>query len=116
MLELDCSILTPEEVFKTSGHVDKFEDWMCKDQKTGEYLRADHLVENVLEGRLRADRAARGLSVDDKDSGDKSGTKKSKEKVKDINADKLDDEVVREYEEILAKVLFTTLSSIYSKG
>lgn len=48
MLEVDCPSLTPEDVLKTSGHVDRFADWMCKDHKTGEYLRADHLVENVL--------------------------------------------------------------------
>ncbi|KAI1258921.1 glycyl-tRNA synthetase [Xylariaceae sp. FL1019] len=52
MLELDCTVITPETVLKTSGHVDKFADWMCKDPVKGEYLRADHLVENVLETRL----------------------------------------------------------------
>ncbi|MBE7182654.1 MAG: glycine--tRNA ligase, partial [Terriglobus roseus] len=35
MLEVDCTMLTPHEVLKTSGHVDKFADWMCKDPKTG---------------------------------------------------------------------------------
>ena len=30
MLEVDCSVLTPHEVLKTSGHVDKFADWMCE--------------------------------------------------------------------------------------
>lgn len=40
MLEVDCSMLTPEIVLKTSGHVDKFADWMCKDPKTGEIFRA----------------------------------------------------------------------------
>ncbi|KAJ2370907.1 Glycine--tRNA ligase 1, mitochondrial, partial [Coemansia sp. RSA 2607] len=34
MLEVDCSIMTPSEVLKTSGHVDKFADWMCKDTKS----------------------------------------------------------------------------------
>ncbi|KAL1863891.1 hypothetical protein Daus18300_008040 [Diaporthe australafricana] len=52
MLEIDCSVITPEPVLKTSGHVDKFADWMCKDPTKGEYLRADHLVETVLEARL----------------------------------------------------------------
>ena len=47
MLEIDDVILTPEDVFKTSGHVDKFADWMCKDPKKGEFLRADHLVSYV---------------------------------------------------------------------
>ncbi|KAJ8132592.1 hypothetical protein O1611_g1033 [Lasiodiplodia mahajangana] len=47
MLEVDCTVITPEPVLKTSGHVEKFADWMCKDPARGEYLRADHLVENV---------------------------------------------------------------------
>ncbi|KAL4921403.1 hypothetical protein BDW62DRAFT_208402 [Aspergillus aurantiobrunneus] len=64
MLELDCTILTPEEVFKTSRHVDKFEDWMCKDSKKGYFLRADHLIETVLDSWLKGDKAARGLSVE----------------------------------------------------
>ena len=80
MLEVDCTMLTPHEVLKTSGHVDKFADWMCKDPKTGEIFRADHLVEEVLESRLKGDKEAR------------------------VQATKLDDSVVREYEEILAKI------------
>jgi hypothetical protein len=35
-------------------------DWMCKDPKTGEIFRADHLVEEVLEARLKGDKQARG--------------------------------------------------------
>ncbi|KAK2760029.1 hypothetical protein FQN54_002765 [Arachnomyces sp. PD_36] len=104
MLELDCTILTPEEVFKTSGHVDKFEDWMCKDVKRGEYLRADHLVEGVLEGRLKGDRAARGVVVLDEGDDANEDSKKQKGKGKDVKAAKLDDSVVAEYEAILAKI------------
>lgn len=52
MLELNCTSLTPEDIFKTSGYVNRFADWMCKDPTKGEYLRADYLVENVLEARL----------------------------------------------------------------
>ncbi|KAF2226352.1 glycyl-tRNA synthetase [Elsinoe ampelina] len=55
MLELDCSILTPEDVLKTSGHVERFSDWMCKDPVRGQYLRADHLVEQVFSSRLSRD-------------------------------------------------------------
>jgi glycyl-tRNA synthetase len=105
MLEVDCTILTPEEVFKTSGHVDKFEDWMCKDSKSGEFLRADHLIENVLEARLKGDKIARGVAVDGTEKGDvKVDAKKEKRKVKDIKAVRLTDSEVMEYEEILAKV------------
>ncbi|KAK4235055.1 hypothetical protein C8A03DRAFT_46725 [Achaetomium macrosporum] len=62
MLELDCTVITPEPVLKTSGHVDKFADWMCNDPIKGDYLRADHLVENVLKARLA--RGTRGLVKD----------------------------------------------------
>ncbi|KAJ2448721.1 Glycine--tRNA ligase 1, mitochondrial, partial [Coemansia sp. RSA 2424] len=61
MLEVDCSIMTPAEVLKTSGHVDKFADWMCKDTKDGSVIRADHLVEAVLQARLQGGPAAARL-------------------------------------------------------
>ncbi|KAF5134349.1 Glycine--tRNA ligase 1, mitochondrial [Metarhizium anisopliae] len=60
MLEVDCTVLTPHDVLKTSGHVDKFADWMCKDPKNGEIMRADHFVEAILEARLNGDKEARG--------------------------------------------------------
>lgn len=71
MLEVDCSILTPEDVlksvertrsfaiddrffplFRASGHVDRFADFMVKDVKTGECFRADHLIEGKRQRRL----------------------------------------------------------------
>ncbi|KAJ4304108.1 Glycine--tRNA ligase 1, mitochondrial [Collariella sp. IMI 366227] len=100
MLEVDCTVLTPHEVLKTSGHVDKFADWMCKDPKNGDILRADHFVEDVLETRLRGDKAARGQKVEDKEE----DPKKKKKKTKGQEAIKLDDAVVKEYEEILAQI------------
>lgn len=66
MLEVDCSILTPEPVLKASGHVDRFADYMVKDLKSGECFRLDHLIKNHLEkvctlketsGELKADLA-----------------------------------------------------------
>ncbi|KAH9907611.1 glycyl-tRNA synthetase 1 [Xylariomycetidae sp. FL2044] len=81
MLELDCTVITPELVLKTSGHVEKFADWMCKDPVKGEYLRADHLVEGVLESRL-----ARGMKGSAKDSS------------------KLEEATIAEYNDILAKI------------
>lgn len=103
MLEVDCSMLTPHEVLKTSGHVDKFADWMCKDPATGEIFRADHLVEEVLEARLKGDKEARGQNSNDQpeESDDK---KKRKKKVKEIRATRLDDKTVEEYEFILAQI------------
>ncbi|KAF2004450.1 glycyl-tRNA synthetase-like protein [Amniculicola lignicola CBS 123094] len=100
MQEVDCTMLTPYEVLKTSGHVDKFADWMCKDPKTGEIFRADHLVEEVLEARLKGDKEARGQKVEEKGE----DPKKKKKKVKDIAVVKLDDALVTEYEETLAKI------------
>ena len=100
MLEVDCTMLTPHEILKTSGHVDKFADWMCKDPKSGEIFRADHLVEEVLESRLKGDKEARGQKVEV----DEEKEAKKKRKVKDTKAIKLDDSLVREYEETLAKI------------
>ncbi|KAF3992360.1 hypothetical protein FT663_01197 [Candidozyma haemuli var. vulneris] len=101
MLEVDTTMLTPYEVLKTSGHVDKFSDWMCRDLKTGEIFRADHLVEEVLEARLKGDKAARGQKVEEEEEDDK---KKRKRKVKEIKNVKLDDELVAEYESVLNQI------------
>ena len=49
MLEVDCSILTPEIVLKASGHVKKFADIMVRDCETNEPFRADHLLKATLE-------------------------------------------------------------------
>jgi len=115
MLEVDCTMLTPHDVLKTSGHVDKFADWMCKDPKTGEIFRADHLVEEVIEARLKGDKEARlgekkgaegGVQETAKDVEENTSKeeKKRKKKVKNITAVKLPDELVKEYETVLAKV------------
>lgn len=100
MLEVDTTMLTPHEVLKTSGHVEKFADWMCKDLATGEIFRADHIVEEVIESRLKGNLEARGIAAD----APKAEDKKRKKKVKEIKAVKLDDDVVAEYESILAKI------------
>lgn len=99
MLELDTTIMTPASVFETSGHVARFADWMVKDTKTGDVLRADHLVKNVLAARLAGDREARGLAAQAAQEDDK----KKKKKVKSV-AVQLADETVGEYERILAQV------------
>ncbi|CEI39022.1 Glycine--tRNA ligase 1 [Fusarium venenatum] len=99
MLEVDCTVLTPHEVLKTSGHVDKFADWMCKDPKNGEILRADHFVEAILEARLNGDKEARGQKVEEKEEDPKKKKKKAK-----TEAVKLEDSLVQEYEEVLARI------------
>ena len=101
MLEVDTTMLTPHEVLKTSGHVDKFADWMCKDPKTGEIFRADHLVEEVLEARLAQHKKSKGEDV----VVDAEKEKKKKKKAKDsVAVVEINDETAKEYEEILAKL------------
>ena len=103
MLELDTTIITPAPVFETSGHVARFADWMVKDVETGEVLRADHLVKNVLQDRLDSDKLARDPAYQPPKEDDKKKKKAKKEKVKPA-AVRLPDEVVAEYENILAQV------------
>nr|AAA62231.1 glycyl-tRNA synthetase [Bombyx mori] len=55
MLEVECSILTPEPVLKASGHVERFADLMTKDIKTGECFRLDHLIKGHLE-KIKSDK------------------------------------------------------------
>ncbi|KAG1880067.1 hypothetical protein F4604DRAFT_515825 [Suillus subluteus] len=100
MLELDTTIMTPAPVFETSGHVARFADWMVKDTKTGDVLRADHLVKSVLEARLAGDREARGLAAQPKDD---EKDKKRKKKAKTVVV-QLADELVKEFESILAQL------------
>lgn len=52
MLQIDRSMLTFYDVLNASGHVDKFTDWMCRNPKTGEYYRVDHLIEQTLKKRI----------------------------------------------------------------
>ncbi|XP_066921530.1 glycine--tRNA ligase-like [Clytia hemisphaerica] len=49
LLEVRCTQMTPQQVLKSSGHVDRFTDVMVRDVKTGDCYRADHLLEGHLE-------------------------------------------------------------------
>lgn len=49
MLEMECTNLTPSSVLETSGHVDRFTDFMVKDEVTGECFRADKLLEDGID-------------------------------------------------------------------
>uniref|UniRef100_A0AAZ1X3Z3 Glycine--tRNA ligase n=1 Tax=Oreochromis aureus TaxID=47969 RepID=A0AAZ1X3Z3_OREAU len=60
ILEIDCTMLTPEPVLKTSGHVDKFADYMVKDAKTGECYRADHLLKAHLKKLMCEEKCSAG--------------------------------------------------------
>lgn len=99
MMALKCSMLTPYEVLKASGHVEKFADYMCKDPKTGEILRSDHLIKDVIEARLKSNKEARGEKVEETEEDPK---KKKKQAKAAKAAVKLDDAVVQEYEHMLA--------------
>ncbi|KAH9597991.1 Aminoacyl-tRNA synthetase [Trypanosoma melophagium] len=53
MCEVDTTCLTPEEVFKASGHVVRFNDVMVRDTVTGECIRADKFLEEYGETQLQ---------------------------------------------------------------
>lgn len=105
MLEVDTTIMTPAPVFETSGHVARFADWMVKDTKTGEVLRADHLVKNVLEARLAGNLEARALGEQPEAAKAPALNKRKKKDDQKPLPVKLSDEVVSHYEVTLAKVL-----------
>eukprot|EP00040_Diaphanoeca_grandis_P010787 m.55273 g.55273 ORF g.55273 m.55273 type:complete len:743 (+) comp22044_c0_seq1:222-2450(+) len=52
MHQVDCPAMTPEVVLAASGHVERFTDIMVKDTVNGECIRADHLLEDVMEVRM----------------------------------------------------------------
>lgn len=54
MYEVSASILTPERVMQASGHAERFTDFVCRDQVTGERYRVDHLIKDELKKRIRA--------------------------------------------------------------
>jgi len=74
---------------------------MVKDLKTGDIFRADHLVEAVLEARLKGDKEARGVAAVPVDAEKEAKSKKKKVK---STAVKLEDSVVAEIESVLAQI------------
>lgn len=54
MLEMECTNLTPANVLATSGHVERFTDFMTRDAVTGECFRADKLLEDGIDVFLAA--------------------------------------------------------------
>jgi glycyl-tRNA synthetase len=54
MLEMECTNLTPSSVLEASGHVERFTDFMVKDEKTGDCFRADKLLEEIIDNYLAA--------------------------------------------------------------
>lgn len=77
---------------------------MVKDVVNGEIYRADHLVEAVIESRLKGDKEARGIK-EDPDAAKEVDEKKKKKKSKvKTTAVQLDDAVVFDYESTLAQI------------
>lgn len=58
MLELDCPSLTIPAVFKASGHLQRFTDYIVKDVITGDGFRLDHLIKSHLEQLIAADESS----------------------------------------------------------
>lgn len=52
MYEIECSSVTPSIVLETSGHVEKFQDFMVRDVVTKNCFRADHLLEEQIDKLL----------------------------------------------------------------
>ena len=53
MFEINCTCLTPEQVLKTSGHVDRFTDLMVRNEKNpDEVFRADKLIAEECKIRI----------------------------------------------------------------
>ena len=54
LMEIEDPTIMPHDVLKTSGHVDRFNDFMVKDSKNDDkFFRADKLLEEELENRLK---------------------------------------------------------------
>ena len=53
MLEVDDTNIMPHDVLFTSGHVERFNDFIVKDSKDGNiFFRADKLLEDVMDQRM----------------------------------------------------------------
>ena len=51
--ELFCNLFCKLwKIFRASGHLERFSDWMVRDVKTGDCFRADHLIKNSIEKLL----------------------------------------------------------------
>jgi len=57
MHEIETTCSTPEDVFKTSGHTERFADVMVKDMVTGECIRIDKYIEEWTD-KILSDKAA----------------------------------------------------------
>merc|ERR1719474_1642704 len=67
MLEVDCTVLTPETVLDASGHVSRFADLMVKDTVNGECYRLDHLIKAALEKTCADKKCSQEIKADCED-------------------------------------------------
>jgi glycyl-tRNA synthetase len=65
MLEMECTNLTPSVVLEASGHVERFTDFMTRDEITGECFRADKLLEQSIDDYLETNKLT--LTSDEKE-------------------------------------------------
>ena len=66
MLEMECTNLTPSKVLETSGHVERFTDFMVRDTSTSECFRADKLLEDGIDDFLALE-ANQNLTSEEKE-------------------------------------------------
>lgn len=59
-MELSCPLVSPEPVFKASGHLDTFSDMYVECTKCGETYRADHLAKDLHENPATLDEVQLG--------------------------------------------------------
>merc|ERR1719495_676938 len=67
MLEVDCTVLTPETVLDASGHVSRFAELMVKDTVNGECYRLDHLIKAALEKTCADKKCSQEIKADCED-------------------------------------------------
>ncbi|MDP2434593.1 MAG: hypothetical protein Q8P67_02505, partial [archaeon] len=60
--EIGSTCLTPAVVLETSGHVERFKDFMVSDMLDGTCHRADHLLEDKIDSLLATNEADNKLS------------------------------------------------------
>ena len=71
MLEVDCTVLTPEVVLDASGHAARFADLMVKDTGNGECFRLDHLIKAALEKVCADKKCSKETKAECEDIGEK---------------------------------------------
>lgn len=54
LMEIEDTFIMPHAVLKASGHVDRFSDFLVRDEKDEKkFFRADKLLEDVMEAKLK---------------------------------------------------------------